>query len=454
MAIKIKTILANPDGVGLPKQASVMHALKAHIKLVSLTVLGLLIFTSLAESPYLAILVLDLLFCGYLVSLFKNKNKYFFLLHPFVLLVSSQLFTGSFLSAGDGLDYSSVIVNNFNTQDLSFNDEGLMSSYTGVTLFKQLSLGVFPVFVVPEFFFVNPAEEVYYLWQGTFHVFLSLIVITLARLWRILEEKYLFAMALFVVLSPTCFELGTAPTRHYVTLFGIFLLLIAHLAIRQRVKLSSLAWYAIAVAVVVISKMQLLIPYLVFVIIDMFFINRLKLKLKYMVMILVGLVFILVSTIDYALESISSYEEVSKQGAASFGHFTEIPIIGWIVKYVFALLSPFPWSNSPRYIDSYAGNWFLFFMHTISALTGLYLFFVVIMKWRAIFAADNQLKQVVIFALIMSLSILKGGTGFHGYLSIYFVMLAPLLTIKQLQINPILPIAFVVSMEAFVVFGK
>jgi hypothetical protein len=284
-------------------------------------------------------------------------------------------------------------------------------------------------------------------------VFLSLIVVTLARLWRFLEEKYLFAMSLFVVLSPTCFELGTAPTRHYVTLFGIFLLLIAHLANRQRFRLSSLAWYIIAVVVVVISKVLLLIPYLIFVFIDIFFINQYKLKLKYIV-IIVGLLVIIVSTKDYALGSIFSYEEVSKSGAATFSRFTEIPIIGWIVKYVYALLSPFPWYDSPTYIGNYAGNWFLFFMHTISALTGLYLFFVVILKWRAILAADNQLKQVVAFALIMSLSILKGATGFHGYLSIYFIMLAPLLTIKQLQINPMLPIAFVVIMEAFVVLVK
>jgi hypothetical protein len=172
-------------------------------------------------------------------------------------------------------------------------------------------------------------------------------------------------------------------------------------------------------------------------------------------MIIIGLlVIVFVSAGNFLSESILSYEEVSKQGAASFGRFTEIPIIGFIVKYVYALLSPFPWSSSPKYIDIYAGNWFLFFMHTLSALTGLYLFFVVILKWRAILASENQLKQVVAFALIMSLSILKGATGHHGYLSIYFIMLAPLLTIKQLKINPMLPIAFVVIMEAFIVLGR
>jgi hypothetical protein len=93
-------------------------------------------------------------------------------------------------------------------------------------------------------------------------------------------------------------------------------------------------------------------------------------------------------------------------------------------------------------------------MHVLSTLTGLYLFFIVILKWRAILSSDIKLKQLVAFTLIMSLSILKGSTGFHGYLSIYFPMLAPLFTIKQLQINPMLPIYFVIILEVFVVFSK
>jgi hypothetical protein len=150
-----------------------------------------------------------------------------------------------------------------------------------------------------------------------------------------------------------------------------------------------------------------------------------------------------------------AYKATSESGAATFGGYAQIPIIGWIFKYVYALLAPFPWSDSPKYIDNnYAGNWLLFFMHTISALTGLYLYFIVILKWRAILAFDTQLKQMVAFALIMSLSILRGSTGFHTYLSIYFPMLAPLFTIKQLQINPMLTIYFVFILEAFMVFGK
>lgn len=71
-----------------------------------------------------------------------------------------------------------------------------------------------------------------------------------------------------------------------------------------------------------------------------------------------------------------------------------------------------------------------------------------------------HIKLIILTALgltygaIMSLSILKGSTGFHGYLSIYFPLLAPLLAFRRFQINPLLPIGFVVFLETIVLVGK
>ena len=440
----------------LPKDASAIGRFEslALLKLVILTALGLFILSIFSDSPYVTIIVLDLLFCAYLVSLFKSKYRYLFLLHPFVLFASSQFYAIPFLSGGDGEAYAGVVASYFNTQDLSFHGDSLWSIYTPLRFFKYASLGVVPIYAVPEYFFNNPVDEVYCLWQGTFHVYLCVIVITLARAWNVLEAKYLFAIGLFVVISPTCFEFNTVPSRHIVTFFGVFLLLISHLAVQQRFTLFRAVWYAIAVVVVLISKAPLMAPYFIFVFIDLFVIHGYKLNIKATITIaLLVIGFVLMS--DYLINTTLDYQATSKSGAATFGSFTEIPVIGWIVKYIFALLAPFPWLDSPLYINNnYRGNWFLFFMHTLSSLTGLYLFFVVILKYRTILACDLQLKQTVAFALIMSLSILKGSTGFHGYLSIYFPMLVPLLTIKKLQINPMLPVVFVIIMEAFMALVK
>ena len=456
MIITTKTILNNPIRIQQPKppKAKASDIFTAHITLVILFTLGLVIVVILADSPYFAVLVLDTIFCVYLVSLFKNNYRFLFILHPVILFISSQLITESFISSGDGDSYYGLVATYLNTQDFSFNLAPLWESFSPFEFFKYTSLGVVPTFAVPEFFFGNPTEEIYYLWQGAFHVFLCLIVITLAQTWHVVDAKFLFAMSLFVVMSPTCFELGASPTRHYVTLFGVFLLINAHLALVQRITFSRAIWYVIALAMIVISKAPLLATYFIFVFMDMFYIRRFKLNTKSLLvlgMFAVGLFLIG----GYFLDITSEYKATSEYGAATFSGYVEIPLIGWAVKYVYALLSPFPWSDAPLYIENnYAGNWLLFFMHILSSLSGLYMFFIIILKWRLILASDTQLKQLVAFGLIMSLSILKGSTGFHGYLSIYFPMLAPLLTIKQLQINPMLPIGFVVIIELFVMFFK
>jgi len=448
MKITARSILRHPDSVQLSKHALAMgiDTFQAHIKLALLTALGLLILSILADSPYTAILVLDLLFCGYLISIFKNKYRFLFMLHPVILAISSQLYTMPFLLTGDGEVWVEVIGNYLDIRTFEFHGNELISDHGLLTFFKSASLGIVPIYAVPEFFFQNPEDAIYYLWQGTFHVFLSGLVVTLAQSWRVLERKYLFSVALFTVIGPSFFDLGVAPTRHILTFFGVYLLLVTHLAVMQRFTLSRLVWYAIAVAVILICKMPLLVPYFIFVLIDMFYIRPFKLKSRN-VMLLGIFVLALALMWDTFFEVVVVYNEISKTGAG-FSGVNELPIIGWIEKYIYALLSPFPWLKSYSHIEGiYSGNWFLFFMHTLSAITGVYLFFVVFLKWRAILSSDIQLKQLVAFALIMSLSILKGTTGFHSYILIYFPMLVPLLTIKQFRINPMLPIGFIIFLE-------
>jgi hypothetical protein len=456
MVITNQTNQSNPVGALSHNGATAMGNFEslAFIKLALLIAVGVIILSGLSDSPYIAILILDLLFCGCLVRLFESKYRYLFLLHVPFIYASSQLFTSSFLDAGDGIPYAAVIRSYFNSQDLFFYGGDLLDVYNPLQFFKYASLGAVPIFVVPEFFFGNPPEEVYALWQITFHVFLSLIVISLAQMWRVMEGKYLFAIALFVVISPTFLGRNLAPSRHVVTFFGVFLLLIAHLAIIQKVTLFRVVCYVIAVVMVLISKAPLMMPYFIFVIFDLFIIQVFEINRRNILLLLIlilGLFFMSIYFVDVNL----AYDEISKGGASTFSSFTQIPIIGWVIKYVYALLSPFPWSSSPQYIyNNFRGNWLMFFMHIFSALTGLYLFFIVILKSRFILDSDMQIKQLVAFSLIMSLSILKGSTGFHEYLALYFPMLAPLLTIKKLQINPMLPVGFVIIMEAFMALVK
>ncbi len=418
------------------------------LKFLLMFAVNLLVLFLFQDVPQAAIFIIDIFICVYLISSFRSIYKLLFLLHPFVLIVSSILYTSPFLEAGDGGSYQEIVRSYMNTQELSFDFDGLIDGNSLLNFFKVTSLGVAPVYAVPEYFFKSPNDGVYYLWQGTFHVLLSSIIISLAIFWRILNSKYILGMALFAVLSPTSFDLGAAPTRHIVTLFGVFLLGISHVALMDKFSVSRMLWFSVAIATVLISKAPLMLSYIVYVAIDFYLIRRIKIDFKNIILILVvGIIGLLMSM--YFIEVLLFYEEISSEGGTAFSGFVKYPIIGWFVKYVYALLSPFPWSQAPYFISTiYGGNWLLFLMHTLSSLIGLYLFLTVIIKWKCILASDVQFLEIISFALVMSLSILMGATGFHTYLSIYFVMLSPLLCNSRYSINPFLPFGFVVLLEA------
>jgi hypothetical protein len=417
--------------------AAARGSLAAHLKLILMGYLGFLLLSSMAGTPWMAVLLLDILLCVYLAGMFQSRYRMLFFLHPLILLVSSRMYVTPFLNAGDGDAYVQVVAQYLDTQNLILDTDWL-KGYGLLTSIRYMNMGVAPVLAVPDFFFSNPQSPVYYLWQGTFHTALCAIVITLARAWRIIGKTEL---------------LGASPTRHVVTFFGVFLLFAAHLATVQKFTPLRAIWLAAALLVVLVSRPQLLIPYLVFAMVDLFFIRKIKAGWKFG---LLALLFVAVAVMarGFVTATFLDYENISKIGAGANSGLTRLPVIGWAVKYVFALLAPFPWSKAPFFVATiYSGNWLLFFMHVLSSLIGMYLAFVIILRWRAIWASGIELKTMVAFALIMSLSILKGTTGFHTYLLIYFPMLAPLLVLDRFRINPLLPLGFVCLLEVVLGVG-
>jgi hypothetical protein len=240
-----------------------------------------------------------------------------------------------------------------------------------------------------------------------------------------------------------------------VTFFGVFLLFISHISLIRKLNISKLFWYLIAIVCVLISKSVLLLPYSLFVFIDLVFIHRSKWNFKYIIFIGIGFLsafFILTSL----FEIVNVYiDETSKTGAATFSFLINIPIIGWVVKYVYALLSPFPWAQSIYFISyDYAGNWLLFIMHILSALVGTLLFVTLFSNSKKILASSIEFKQMIAFPVIMSTSILGGGIGFHTYILIYFPMMAPILTESNFKKNPVLVLLLVFFLELFVDLAK
>ncbi len=407
----------------------------------------------LTEWPTFSIFIVDLFFCLYLCSIFTHKLRYVFLLHPFFLWISGQLFSVPFIELGDGPAYKFVINNYINDPDMLVSTSVSMGM---IETFKYASLGIAPVFGIPEYFYGAPESNVYFLWQGCFHIILVAACVTLAKVWRVVRDEYLFVVALFAVVSPSFCEFVVAPTRHVVTFASIFLFYISFIAIIQRVTLSRLGALLAAVLLVIISKFTLLIPILLFCMYYILFESAGK-SISKSKKILIFTALICAVSLGYEIFStkISEYGVNSLSGANTFSGIVAIPVLGIFFKYLYALLAPFPWHEAPIFIDTtYGGNHLMFVMHMLSSLTGIYFFVRLLFYGKPLLKQYLDLRPMVMFAFIMSLSILMGSTGFHMYLSIYFPFLAPLFLIKTFRLSYYVPLVFVIVVEVVYAVAK
>jgi len=402
----------------------------------------------LRDFPETSILLVDTLFCSFCAYAFAHRLRYLFLLHPIVVWILSQFYETSFLSLGDGEAYFAVTKSHllfYTGTDIFDYIQNLILSAN----FKELYLGFIPNILIPDYLYGAPSDTVYFYWQACFHTILVSVCLLLAKQWCVLRDEYLFFIILFAVISPSFFELGNAPTRHYFTFFSVLLFYLSFNAIAQSFTLQKFIWLFVSIASVAVSRTVYLIPialYCAYYLISVHGDGISKVKKHLMMACLVVLA---ISSFSYFYDQALSYSDISKAGAGTFGFLANTPFLSIIAKYVFALFSPFPWQKASYFIATiYGGNSLQFAMHVFSALTGLYFFTRIIMYARPLFRLRPDVKSPVLYGLIMSLSILGGSTGFHSYLLIFFPFFAPLFAIRPYQVSWVVPVGIAVGVEA------
>lgn len=405
--------------------------------------IGYLLLIGLTDLPRVSIFAVDLFFSLYLSSIFGQKVRYIFLLHPFILVISSQFFTVPFLQLGDGPDYRVVVDQYIGPAGL----DGIFESFSMLNAFKYMSLGVAPTFAIPDYLYVSSESDVYYIWQGCFHVILVAACVTLSKAWRVIQDDHLLSIALFAVVSPSFFDLGVAPTRHIVTFIAVFLFYISFVALNQRFSIYRLTGLLVAVALIIISKFPLIIPIIIFCVYYSFF-EQGHVSIFKKLLVVLALIGAIGLGYGEFLAKIIEYSEISSTGAATFSGLVSIPVLGMFFKYLYALLAPFPWQHARSYIETiYGGNEFLFVMHMLSSLSGIYFFLRLVLYGKPLLLNYPEIRPLIIFGLIMSTSIIFGATGFHTYLLIYFPFFAPLLTCKRYRLSFMSPFVFVIFVE-------
>ncbi|MGC6330286.1 hypothetical protein [Rhizorhabdus sp. FW153] len=396
----------------------------------------------LSDLPSLLFITVDFLFCMVLFLTLTGKWKSIILLHPFLILFFSFFYSQSFLDQGDGPAYEQVISQFFDTKTLTINYDSWILRGDLLGIFKTAGFGVIPTYLIPDQISEKPEPIFYYLWQSAFHAILLSVAACLAKTWNSISNENLDIIILYSLLGPSFFELGVAPTRHYVTFFSILLFYICFMAITKSISLSKICTMAIAIVLIIISKSVLMAPVIIFIVI-FFAIRRSEGKVSTS---LIGLSSALVGAITlgpFLLLKLRDYGEgVAMAGTGSMGYLVAVPIIGQILKLLFALLSPFPWYKADYFVDFiYGGNWPLFLMHIGSSLIGLHLFLSIALKWTEIYGSpDIEMRNTVIFGLIMSASIFGGATGFHSYILIYFPYLMLISKSGKYQVSPFIAV--------------
>jgi hypothetical protein len=396
------------------------------------------------------LILIDLIFCWNLFRLFRVKSRYIFFFHPCLLFLGSFFYDAPFTELGDGPLHIAVTHNYFDFTNFKFK-VGIkeLVDVHGVTgAIRYLNLGVLPIFLLPQILLDQPTDLVYFYWRNIFGVILISIATSMVIKLHTMPRKYVYYMAIFGVISPSFIELRGAINRYDLLYFGIFLFFHYFIALNKKTSFSHLFILVLALCVIGLSKYALLIPICIFC--TYYYIVEEK-NYKIILLIYSIALFIAISlfTLSEFLFIFNRHLITSREGGGTFSQLAQLPIVGYAFKYLFALLAPFPWHRATLLTEiTYKGNYFLFFMHVCSSLTGLYLLLKIIVHRKLFSLVYSKIRLCIVFGLIMSLSVLGGSTGYHTYLLIYFPFLSPILTIKNNSYLLLMPLLLVFVTES------
>ena len=125
---------------------------------------------------------------------------------------------------------------------------------------------------------------------------------------------------------------------------------------------------------------------------------------------------------------------------------SNMPIIGLVLRIVYAALSPFPFFGFSQW-QLYGGNELFLVVHLFSAIFSIWLVISAFYRLRNIVSEDPQVRVVVMFGLSILASLAFSAIGFHAYIAPALPFLAVVL-LRQSTRVPVQPAAgFVLVME-------
>lgn len=412
-------------------------------------------------SPILLFILLDLAFCVYIISLFYTRYKYLLLIHPIFLFISSYGFLIPISEIGVGFTYISTFNILIDPDSLLINNEALINAYGDTRKIfgiGALYFAILPIIWLPSFLYSDPPEILLYYSMGLFNVIYVAIVVYISRLFGVLDNKKLLMISLYAIVSPTFLEINSNLHRYGLLFCGLFLFLVSYIGLinlKQSIihKLGLILSLIISIVFIGLSKPQLIFVLLLFIFMDLFISNRLRLpiisniykKLDKKIFLLISILVIDLAAIILIPESYIS-EAVDMGG--QFSSLANIPIFGFILRVIYAALSPFPWIGFSQFI-LYGFNYSFLILHIFSAFLAVWMILSAIIKSGQIFKSKEYDRTIVVFGICIIFSLMFSSIGFHVYIAPALPFLAVVLLNKKTRVNLMYPVAFCFTMEIF-----
>ena len=422
--------------------------------------MGLAIIAVLQASNFLTpttmFILLDSVLAIYLVSAFSGRLRYLFLIHPVFLLFSSYGFQIPFSEIGVGYTYIDTFNMMVDPESLGISDgAGEFYQDKKTTFgFGAVYFGILPIIWLPSFLFDDAPDVALYYSMGFFNVLYMVLVVFVSQFFKVLKSENLLIITLYATVSPTFFDVSTTLHRYGLLVCGLSIFLISYLGLAKKNNsfasiIGLLITLLIAVLMVGFSKPQLFYVIFLFVALDFLSSNKLGLLSqifraldKRLFLVLLLLAIQLVAKILIPDEHIS----IAANMGGQFTVLSDIPILGFVLRVVYALLSPFPWIGFAQW-GLYGHNYIFLFVHIISAFTGAWLVLSLFMRSSVVFRADYQDRALLIYGLCLTLSLMFSGIGYHVYLAPALPFLAIILIRRRFRVSVVYPVGFCLIME-------
>lgn len=399
-------------------------------KAVGATLLSIaLLWSASMLGPSITFIGLDVILAVYLTSLFVGSWRYLFLIHPIFLSVSAVGFGIPYDEIGTAWTYHQTYERFIDPFTLSLDTQSLVEQmFFNEEKFgyKTIYVGAIPILWLPKFLFDDVPDIINYYSLGFFTLLYAAVGATLAIVLGTMRKELILIITLYSTVSPTFLEINSVLHRYGVMFLGLFLVLNAYLGFLKCYTLLRnvilVILMIIGLSLVFFSKPPLLLSVLLFIFIERLSANKVPVissilrkvdKYTKFILFLIGLV-IFQELSEYLVPE--KYVVLDSQIGGQYASLINIPIVGLILRVIYAALSPFPILDFNQH-ELYGNNDLFIGVHIISAIFAMWLLLSVISRMTYIVNEDQEIRIVTMFGIGILASLTYSAVGYHVYIA-------------------------------------